>query len=189
MALKTNYTDAAWAGNRKYNMIENSDGTVSFEDVTEYTSKENSFFGASDANAMNTAVNTATTNITSLQSDKLDKSTITTKEATNSTGMSLASSTYKSICSVSLPAGTWIISGSISYAANTLGYRSACISSQVGWNSAGAEQVGASQSGKTYLNVVLIVQPSATTTFNLVAEQNSGSNLLTSGWLKAIRLK
>lgn len=61
--LPTDYTDATWTGNRKYKMINNSDGTVSFEDVTEYTNKENSFFGASDANAMNAAVNELNTNL------------------------------------------------------------------------------------------------------------------------------
>lgn len=55
--LKENYTDAVWSGNKKYNMTENADNTVSFTDVTVYTNKENSFFGASDANAMNAAIN------------------------------------------------------------------------------------------------------------------------------------
>lgn len=59
--LPTNYTDAVWSGNRKYTQVDNSDGTVSFVDKTEYTNKENSFFGAADANAMNAAINTLMT--------------------------------------------------------------------------------------------------------------------------------
>lgn len=55
--LNTNYTDAAWTGLKKYSQINNDDGTVSFQDVTTYTNKENSFFGAKDANAMNEALN------------------------------------------------------------------------------------------------------------------------------------
>lgn len=55
--LKENYTDAIWAGLKKYNLIENSDDTVSLQDVTVYSNKENSFFGAKDANAMNAAIN------------------------------------------------------------------------------------------------------------------------------------
>jgi len=55
--LKENYTDAIWSGLKKYNMTENPDNTVSFTDVTVYTNKENSFFGALDANAMNAAIN------------------------------------------------------------------------------------------------------------------------------------
>lgn len=55
--LKTNYQDAAFEGMRKYSMIENADGTVSFADVTVYTVKDQAFFGADDANKINTAVN------------------------------------------------------------------------------------------------------------------------------------
>lgn len=55
--LPTDYTDAVWSGLKKYNQINNSDGTVSLQDVTVYTSKENSFFGAKDANRMNEALN------------------------------------------------------------------------------------------------------------------------------------
>ena len=55
--LPTDYKDAIWSGLRKYNQITNDDGTVSFDDVTEYTNKESSFFGATQANRMNTALN------------------------------------------------------------------------------------------------------------------------------------
>lgn len=56
--LPTNYKDAIWAGLKKFNQIFNPDGTLSFQDVTVYTSKEDSFFGAQDANRMNEALNT-----------------------------------------------------------------------------------------------------------------------------------
>jgi len=56
--LPTDYTDAVWSGLKKYNQIENSDGTVSFQDVTVYSNKEKSFFGALQANRMNGALNT-----------------------------------------------------------------------------------------------------------------------------------
>lgn len=55
--LPTDYTDAVWSGLKKYTQVDNSDGTVSFQDVTTYTSKEKSFFGAKDANRMNEALN------------------------------------------------------------------------------------------------------------------------------------
>lgn len=55
--LPTNYTDAVFSGLRKYQQINNDDGTVSFQDVTVYQNQENSFFGANDANRMNTAIN------------------------------------------------------------------------------------------------------------------------------------
>lgn len=55
--LPTNYTDAVWKGLKKYTKVDNADGTVSFNDVTAYTNKETSFFGAKDANKMNGALN------------------------------------------------------------------------------------------------------------------------------------
>lgn len=56
--LPTNYTDAVWAGLKRYTEITNEDGTVSFQDVTQYSNRDNSFFGAADANRMNEALNT-----------------------------------------------------------------------------------------------------------------------------------
>ncbi len=56
--LPVNYTDAVWSGLKKYVQVDNEDGTVSFQDVTQYSHKENSFFGAHEANRMNEALNT-----------------------------------------------------------------------------------------------------------------------------------
>lgn len=56
--LPVNYTDAVWSGLKKYNTVTNEDGTVSFQDVTVYSNKDTSFFGAKDANRMNEALNT-----------------------------------------------------------------------------------------------------------------------------------
>jgi len=55
--LPVNYTDAVWSGLKRYTQVNNEDGTVSFQDVTVYSQKENSFFGAKDANRMNEALN------------------------------------------------------------------------------------------------------------------------------------
>lgn len=55
--LPTDYTDAVWDGKKKYNLIQNDDGTISLEDVTNYTNLEKSFFGAKDANHMNAGIN------------------------------------------------------------------------------------------------------------------------------------
>lgn len=55
--LPTDYTDAVWSGLKKYTQVDNADGTVSFQDVTTYTGKEKSFFGAIQANRMNEALN------------------------------------------------------------------------------------------------------------------------------------
>lgn len=56
--LPVDYTDAVWSGLKRYNQINNEDGSVSFQDITAYTGKEKSFFGAKDANRMNEALNT-----------------------------------------------------------------------------------------------------------------------------------
>lgn len=56
--LPVDYKDAVWSGLKRYSEINNSDGTVSFQDVTAYTNREKSFFGAKDANRMNEALNT-----------------------------------------------------------------------------------------------------------------------------------
>lgn len=57
--LKTNYKDdvldTSVNTRRKFNMITNPDGTVSFEDVTEYTQVGDSFCGE-DMNATNQAI-------------------------------------------------------------------------------------------------------------------------------------
>ena len=55
--LPTNYTNAVWSGLKKYNIVENEDGTVSFQDMTAYSNKEKSFFGAMEANRMNETLN------------------------------------------------------------------------------------------------------------------------------------
>lgn len=58
--LPVNYKDdilnSTMDGKRRYRMITNSDGTVSFEDVTTYD-QVGSSFGAAQLNAANTAVN------------------------------------------------------------------------------------------------------------------------------------
>lgn len=98
--LPTDYTDAIWNGNRKYNMITNSDGTVSFEDVTEYTNKENSFFGATEANQMNTAMNELAENIDSVaenaESAANSASTATAKATAAANSASAAASSQRS---------------------------------------------------------------------------------------------
>lgn len=67
--LKTNYKDdvldTSKNTKRKYNTIQNSDGTISLEDVTEYTQKGDDF-GAADINATNAKVNEVNTNLTEL---------------------------------------------------------------------------------------------------------------------------
>lgn len=64
--LKTDYKDdvldTTQNTKRKYQMIDNGDGTVSFEDVTEYLQQGDSF-GANDINDTNEEVNTINDNL------------------------------------------------------------------------------------------------------------------------------
>lgn len=68
MALKTNYKDdvlsSSMNGRRKYQMIDNDDGTVSFEDKTEYD-QEGDVIKAEDINEANELINRAYSRITS----------------------------------------------------------------------------------------------------------------------------
>lgn len=101
--LPTDYQDAVWNGNRKYNMITNSDGTVSFEDVTVYSQKENSFFGADEANAMNAAMNELAENMESVaenaQTATTAAETATAKATAAANSASAASSSQSSAAS------------------------------------------------------------------------------------------
>lgn len=54
--LPTNYKDDVFSGQRKYRMINNADGTISLEDVTEYSQVGNTY-GAAEINAQNEAIN------------------------------------------------------------------------------------------------------------------------------------
>lgn len=61
--LKTNYKDdvldTSKNEKRKFRMIQNDDGTVSFDDATEYT-QQGDAFGAADINATNAKINEQT---------------------------------------------------------------------------------------------------------------------------------
>ena len=56
MELKTDYKDYAFFGNKKFKMITNQDGTVSFEDVTRY-SVIGDDFGSEDVNNITSSIN------------------------------------------------------------------------------------------------------------------------------------
>lgn len=68
--LKTTYQDdvldTSVNEKRKYNMIQNADGTVSFEDVTTYSQIGDSF-GAADINSTNEKVNEVNNNLESMK--------------------------------------------------------------------------------------------------------------------------
>ena len=93
-----------------------------------------------------------------------------------SSPMSLPSGTYKSVGTVSLDAGTWLILGQVEYPANSSGIRYTNIGTAVGSNDYSVYH-GASPSGSTRQQVLAFVSPASTTTYNLNMYQSSGSSL------------
>lgn len=85
--LPTNYQDDVMAtnmgGKRRYNLINNPDGTVSLEDVTEYT-QVGSDFNAKSINATNTAINAcySSTEVDNKLSTKVNTSSIVNNAST-----------------------------------------------------------------------------------------------------------
>lgn len=79
MTLSTNFQDDVLASSnskRKYNMIHNSDGTVSFEDVTVY-SQEGSDFGAKEVNEERTEINRQATLLGNTDISDIEDGTVT----------------------------------------------------------------------------------------------------------------
>lgn len=56
MALRTDYANAQYEGLRKYKLIDNGDGTVSFQDVTDYETVGDTY-GAPEINSANAEIN------------------------------------------------------------------------------------------------------------------------------------
>ena len=54
--LRTDYQDDVFSGSRKYTIVQNGDGTVSFVDQTQYTQVGDSY-GAAEINGQNEVIN------------------------------------------------------------------------------------------------------------------------------------
>ena len=75
MALKTDYKDAAWSGDRLYKITDAGSGKSTIEDVTSYTVSGDNF-GAKDINATNKAVNDLLDKMTTLGKSVSDGKTL-----------------------------------------------------------------------------------------------------------------
>lgn len=73
--LKTNYKDdvldTSKNEKRKFRMIQNDDGTVSFEDATEYT-QQGDAFSAADINATNAKINEQNRSLTTFETGNIN---------------------------------------------------------------------------------------------------------------------
>jgi hypothetical protein len=68
MALRTDYRDDIFSGNRKYSQIDNGDGTISFTDETQYDQVGDSF-GATQINEIDGKINGHDTNISNINTN------------------------------------------------------------------------------------------------------------------------
>lgn len=69
--LKTDYKNDIFTGMRKYNILDNTDGTKSLEDVTDYQTTGD-IYAAADINATNQAVNEFYTEFTDKNTENSD---------------------------------------------------------------------------------------------------------------------
>ncbi len=86
MALKTDYKDYKFTGSKKYQEVDNGDGTVSFTDKTVY-SQEGDSFGADDINAICNEVNNQADWMVEVQAQALDSEYSALIKPTNINGM------------------------------------------------------------------------------------------------------
>lgn len=125
--------------------------------------------------------------------------TFTDKDKTsNSSAVTVADQTRVEIANTgSLPAGTYILLGNLTFASNTTGQRYGLIlGGSAGSGSFSRAQLASSgcktdaaSSGVAVINCQCIESVSSATTFRLLAYQNSGSSLGVTGRLMAIRVK
>ena len=118
----------------------------------------------------------------------------TTKSAELTQATSIANDISKSVLSLQLDAGTWLLIGSIVYATSGTGGRGAWIgtenvSAAVTWPAHDCVCVPGSTTNTARLEVTHVVSPSAATTYYLNAYQKSGGNFnVNSAKLTAVRL-
>ena len=104
---------------------------------------------------------------------------------------SVASATAKTIATLKIPAGTYIIEGHVNFAANSTGVRKIYIGTQADYYAntrALADNRMASSHQATMSNISTILTFSEDTTYYLNVYQNSGSSLSCSGSLRAVRI-
>lgn len=73
-ALRTDYQDDIFDGNRKYRIINNSDGTISLTDATQYV-QVGDVYGAAEINELNETVNNKGIVVSNTDIDPADRTT------------------------------------------------------------------------------------------------------------------
>lgn len=101
-------------------------------------------------------------------------------------------STWKSVASIaSLPAGKYLLFGTVNFDANSNGNRHADISTGVNGTPISRHAYTASKnaSGRTVLQMVVPINITSATTYYLNAYQDSGGNISATGQLTAIKIR
>lgn len=105
--------------------------------------------------------------------------------------VNLATATEKTLCSIQLPAGTWVVALGVVYEANGTGRRSASFGPTANDASQGRMRSAtqpATAGAQTRMSLTTVEGLSATTTLYLCGYQNSGGALSTQGYIRAARI-
>ena len=111
-----------------------------------------------------------------------------TKWADSNGNVSVPSGAEKQLASVSVPAGTWIVKGSVNFQSeSSAGSRVAQL--RQGGNNIAVQEVQGNANGWTKLTVNDILVLTATTTIAIIAKQTSGGAIICDGYLGLVRIK
>ena len=112
-----------------------------------------------------------------------------------STAVAVPTATWTSVASVTLGPGVWVLVGTVSFASNATGRRTSGLSNngtalsgaylRMTGVSAAAVSGGATNEHTSFVTGKLTA---ASTTYHLVGWQNSGGDLNTTGYLRAVRV-
>ena len=184
-------TNTTYSANN-YNPIVSVKSINGTWDIGTYTTNNGLYFTyITDAN-FNSNTNTATQHIYINGSDGVlntkgikasgsiissnHSSAIGTVKVANAAAKTVNNNTNTNLTSISLEAGTWVVTGGVRFPANATGLRRMNIATSSG--SANADvQTPAVNGGSTQLAYTVVLSPTATTTYYLNCYQNSGSNL------------
>ena len=111
-----------------------------------------------------------------------------------STAIEMTNQTPTNICSITLPAGTWIIEATAQFATNATGRRYILLTTTSKGTAAAdlrqtCTQTSAVNGGNTFLHTGAIKVYNSQVTLYLVGYQNSGGSLNTYGYISAVRIK
>lgn len=115
-------------------------------------------------------------------------------EAENSAAITVANNTATSLCSISLPAGQWVVDGQVGMSGGTAaGYMAGCINTSVAiaWTYGRTASIPLTGTALAGVHLSRILQLNTTTTIYLVGYQTSGGNKTADSracYLAAIRI-